>query len=29
MLLYLSMMSLSSLPIWRQERLLFMRCVSE
>ena len=25
MLLYLSLMSLSSLPIWRDEKLLFMR----
>ncbi len=27
MLLYLSMMALGSLPVWRQEGLLFHRCV--
>ena len=27
MLLYLSMISLSSLPVWRDEKLLFIRCV--
>jgi len=26
MLLYLSMISLSSLPVWRDEKLLFIRC---
>jgi len=29
MLLYLSMLSLSSLPVWRDEKLLFIRCVSQ
>lgn len=29
MLLYLSMMSLSSLPIWRAEKLLFIRWVRQ
>ena len=28
MLLYLSMISLSSLPVWRDEKLLFIRCCS-
>jgi hypothetical protein len=27
MLLYLSMISLSSLPVWRDEKLLFIRCL--
>lgn len=26
MILYLAVMSLSSLPLWREERLLFIRC---